>query len=61
MDKPPLGVKPYFIALPNRIKELAEAILRNANDTSGVCKKWAEEIIELSAALERLSKKVGVK
>ena len=60
MDKPPLGAKPYFIALPNRIKELAEAILRNANDTSGVCKQWAEEIIELSAALENLSRKVGV-
>lgn len=61
MDKPPLGAKPYYIVLPGRIKELAEAILRNANDTSGVCKQWAEEIIELSTALENMSRKVGVK
>lgn len=61
MDRPPLGAKPYYVALPERIKELAEAILRNANDTSGVCIKWAEEIIELSTALENMSRKVGVK
>ena len=60
MDRPPLGVMPYYIALPARIKELAEAIIRCANDTSGVCKQWAEEIIELSAVLEKLSEKVGV-
>lgn len=57
MDKPPLGTKPYFIVLPERIKELAEAIIRNANDTSGVCIQWAEEIIELSAVLENMRKK----
>ena len=40
--KPPLGVKPYFIAIPERIRELAEAICRNP-ETEKVG-QWALEI-----------------
>lgn len=59
-SKSVFGVKPHYIAIPGRIKELAEAIIQCSNDTSGTCVKWAEEIIELSHVMEHLSKKVGV-
>ena len=56
-EKPPFGVKPYYISVPARIKELAEAIIRCANDTSGVCIGWAEEIICHSKTLEEMSQR----
>ncbi len=56
-EKPPFGVKPYYISIPARIKELAEAIIRCANDTSGICIGWAEEIICHSKTLEEMSRR----
>jgi len=55
MNQPPLGAKPYYVAIPDRITDLAEAIIRNANDTSGKCKEWANEIILLSDVMEKIS------
>lgn len=56
---PPLGAKPYYIAIPGRIKELAEAILRCRNDMSGeLLDKWAFEIAVLSKAQAEMSKYV---
>ncbi len=56
-EKPALGIRPYFLAIPGRIKELAEAISRNATDTNGLCIKWAEEIICHSKTLEEMSRR----
>ena len=41
-EKPPMGVKPFFIAIPERIRELAEAISRNPE--SEKVGQWALEI-----------------
>ena len=47
--KPQLGVKPSWVAIPDRIKELAEAIIRCRNDTDGeILAEWAYEIMLLS-------------
>ena len=55
--KPPLGVKPSWIAIPQRIRELAEAIVRCANDTSGEkLDEWAYEIALLSKVQANMSK-----
>ena len=54
-ERPPLGVSPYYIAIPNRIKELSEAIIRNRNDTNGKIKEWAKEIVLLSDVMEKIS------
>lgn len=55
--KPPLGVKPSWIAVPQRITALAEAIIRYANDTSGEkIDEWAYEIALLSKVSEGMSK-----
>ena len=54
-ERPALGIKPYYVAIPNRITDLAKAIIRNANETSGKCKEWATEIVLLSDVLEKIS------
>lgn len=41
-EKPPVGVKPYYIQAEYRIRELAEAISRNPNCDR--VKEWAIEI-----------------
>jgi len=41
-EKPPMGVKPFFIAIPERIRDLAEAISRNPE--SEKVGQWALEI-----------------
>ena len=47
--KPPLGVRPSYIAIPYRIQELSEAIIRHKYDTSGkLLDEWAYEIAQLS-------------
>ena len=56
-EKPPLGVKPSWIAIPQRIKELAEAIIRYKNDTSGeLLDEWAYEIAQLSKINANMAK-----
>ncbi len=55
MDKPTLGVKPYWIAIKERNIELAKAIIRHCEDeyiseknelNVQNIKKWAVEIAE---------------
>ena len=41
-EKPPMGVKPFFIAIPDRIRELSEAISRNPESEN--VGQWAQEI-----------------
>lgn len=54
--KPPLGVAPYWIAIPARIKDLAEAIIRCSNDTGGKqLGLWAYEIKVLSEANAKIT------
>lgn len=45
-SKPPLGCKPYFIYIPARIRELCEAIERNAaeKDMHNRIRLWLKEI-----------------
>ena len=46
-EKPPLGVKPYYIAASDRIEELAGAIQRYSPNVDTEYEKiiqWAEEI-----------------
>ena len=53
--KPPLGAAPYWIAIPARIGELAEAINRCKHDWSGnSLAKWAEELCGLIKLKETL-------
>ena len=55
--KPPLGAKPSWIAIPERIQDLAEAIIRCKNDTSGeMLDEWAYEIALLSRANAKMAK-----
>ena len=46
-EKPPIGVKPYYVAAEHRIIELAEAIARAAEYSTKNPKiiEWAREII----------------
>lgn len=47
-NKPPLGATPYWVTVDNRIKELANAILRYnccSNENTKNIKKWAREIV----------------
>ena len=47
LEKPPLGVKPYYITAWSRIGELAEAIYRQYEAAKGdpeLVSRWAEEI-----------------
>ena len=47
LEKPPLGVKPYYITAWSRIGELAEAIYRQYEAAKGdpkLVNRWAEEI-----------------
>ena len=54
--KPPLGAKPSWIAIPERIQDLAEAIVRCKNDTSGeLLDEWAYEIALLSRVNAKMS------
>lgn len=46
IEKPPLGVKPYFIQAEERIKDLADAISRYVNRGDyEIIKRWANEIL----------------
>ena len=54
MDKPELGVKPYFVAYDERINELSDAIYR-AHDTRKI-RKYAFEIIKLCQLIDDIRK-----
>ncbi len=54
-EKPPIGVKPYYIASCERINDLAEAIQRySATSKYKVIKLWAEEVICHCDLLEKM-------
>ena len=56
-QKPPLGVKPYYIAAWQRIGELIEAIERqyeSADGDAGLVEKWANEISWQASMIEAL-------
>jgi len=52
MNKPPLGLRPRFIVLELRLKEIHEAILRYAEARYGVPKEWIKEQCEILKELE---------
>jgi len=55
-SKPLLGARPACVAIPDRINELAEAIIRCRNDTSGeLLNMWAYEIILLSKVQSKMA------
>jgi hypothetical protein len=59
---PPLGIKPRFIWLEERLDELLAAIKRKAAVGSECPDEWLEEmdaIIRLIAALKKPSRKMG--
>lgn len=54
-DKPPLGIKPAWLAAQCRIQELSEAIIRQIEDikpNTDLIRKWAYEIISQSDLYE---------
>ena len=56
-DMPPLGTAPFYIPAESRIRELAQAIDRNAE--SGATAKmveWAKEIIEQCRLIDSMKK-----
>ncbi len=62
IEKPPLGCRPYYISASERIKELAEAIARNADRADlygGHIEIWAYEILYQLAMLKKIPKEVG--
>ena len=44
-QKPPLGARPYWVTIPERLAELCEAI-KNGEDWNRM-EKWANEIVFL--------------
>lgn len=56
-QKPPHGVKPYYVAAWQRIGELIEAIERqyeSADGDAGLVEKWANEISWQASMIEAL-------
>lgn len=51
-EKPPIGVKPYYIQAERRIEELASAIYNNP--ASEKTKEWAYEIILQKKLIEEM-------
>ena len=57
IEKPPLGVRPAWIAAWQRIGELAEGIIRqyeSSDRKAELCEKWAEEIIMQCEIIEKI-------
>ena len=55
--KPPLGATPAYIPAENRIKELAEAIIRvstEGRNHTGLISLWAEEIALQCQLMEKM-------
>lgn len=61
-EKPPLGVKPAWIAHQQRIKDLTQAIERTVSvpvPNYGLCVKWAFEIQTLCSMLDKIYRMEG--
>ena len=59
-DKPPLGCTPAWIRAQDRIKELADAISRNAYNelrSTGYMRMWAQEIIMQIDIMENVGRR----
>ena len=62
--KPPIGAAPSWYVIPNRIKELSEAIARYTEhermgidlEVTSIIKQWATEINYLCDALDEIQK-----
>lgn len=62
--KPPIGASPSWYVIPNRIKELSEAIARYTEhermgrdlEVTSIIKQWATEINYLCDALDEIQK-----
>lgn len=56
-EKPPIGIKPYYIVSCERINALAEAIQRYSTTKNyKAIELWAEEIICYCDFLEKMKK-----
>lgn len=63
-NKPPIGASPSWYVLPQRIKDLSEAITRYAEhermgtdfEVTSLIKQWAVEIICQCDALDKIQK-----
>ena len=56
-EKPPIGTAPNWIAIPQRIIDLAKAITRNAGDyrmNTDEIREWAQEIILHCDTMDKL-------
>lgn len=61
-DKPPLGVKPYWIVIPERIADLADAIKRlSATGDRDKIYKLSVEINLWVQMMQILEKQIGTK
>jgi transcriptional regulator with XRE-family HTH domain len=54
--RPPIGVKPYYVASIQRIQELADAISRNPGNMK-MAAEWACEILEQVELTKRMRKR----
>ena len=59
MIRPPLGCKPYYVALQERINELAAAITRySEGDINNIylISLWSKELYYLAEVMKKLEK-----
>lgn len=56
-NEPPIGIKPYWIAIPQRISDLSKAIDRySASPNHGrLIQQWTTEITALNSVYEALN------
>lgn len=59
LNKPPLGCKPYYVAISERMSELCEAIDRNASEeeTHNQTRLWITELHMLNE-MDRMLRRV---
>ena len=55
--KPPLGLRPYWISIPLRIREILEAMQRYANEDKPIPIIWIIELKEQTELYDRLNTK----
>lgn len=51
-DRPPLGLRPRYVVVPERIQEISDAIQRYAFACLPIPSEWLEELGELSGWLD---------
>lgn len=51
--RPPLGLRPRYVAVPMRIAEIVEAMRRFSEDGTPIPREWTDELRDLSAWLEQ--------